>query len=226
MPVGNAAVKCHHQRSGSRIWIWSFAGEQGHFLHRRHHAGPRDVHPDRFRCDVERCGWNAGECQRRTVCRRGIGQRPTVYSMAWNGSAVTLWSAAGFNSFNWWPFSDLVEPPKASCLASEQDLQGRSMMSTRPLSGLAASTHGRENKCQASGSPQFNPRACVAVASGPRSCRCGRPPLASPEPRIIHFAGTSRFSSSNQLSTTLSSRTSGCTAFSTNRNRLPSGNTA
>jgi hypothetical protein len=33
---------------------------------------------DRFRCDVERCGWNAGECQRRTVCRRGIGQRPTV----------------------------------------------------------------------------------------------------------------------------------------------------
>jgi hypothetical protein len=25
---------------------------------------------------------------------------------------VTLWSAGGFNSFNWWPFSDLVEPPK------------------------------------------------------------------------------------------------------------------
>ena len=84
----------------------------GPFSHRRHHAGPRDVHPNRFRCDVERCGWNAGECQRRTVCRRGIGQRPTL-SMAWNGSAVTLWSAAGFNSFNWWPFSDLVEPPKA-----------------------------------------------------------------------------------------------------------------
>ena len=41
-----------------------------------------------------------------------------------------------------------------------------------------------------------------------------------------YFAGTRAFSSSNQLSTTLSSRTSGCTAFSTNRNRLPSGNTA
>ena len=27
---------------------------------------------------------------------------------------MTLWSAAGFNSFNWWPFSDLVEPPRGT----------------------------------------------------------------------------------------------------------------
>jgi hypothetical protein len=33
--------------------------------------------------------------------------------MNWNGQSVALWSAAGFNSFNWWPFSNLVQPPKA-----------------------------------------------------------------------------------------------------------------
>jgi hypothetical protein len=35
------------------------------------------------------------------------------YAMQWDGHAVTRWTAAGFNGFNWWPFSDQIQPPKA-----------------------------------------------------------------------------------------------------------------
>ena len=95
-----------------QIWIWSFAGEQGHFLTDGTTPVPGmytlidfDVTSS---AAVERWGVSAEDSMSprdRTASNR--------YSMAWNGSAVTLWSAAGFNSFNWWPFSDLVEPPKA-----------------------------------------------------------------------------------------------------------------
>jgi len=35
------------------------------------------------------------------------------YSMTWDGSAVSLWSSAGYNAFDWWVFTDNANPPGA-----------------------------------------------------------------------------------------------------------------
>ena len=121
-----------------QIWIWSFAGEQGHFLTDGTTPVPGTYTLIDFDVTSSAAGGTLGSVSGGQYVAAG-SDSVQPYSMAWNGSAVTLWSAAGFNSFNWWPFSDLVEPPKAYCLASEQGLQGRSMMSTRPLSGVEAS---------------------------------------------------------------------------------------
>ena len=95
-----------------RIWIWSFAGEQGHFLTDGTTPVPGTYTLIDFDVTSSAAGGTLGSVSGGQYVAAGSDSVQPV-SMAWNGSAVTLWSAAGFNSFNWWPFSDLVEPPKA-----------------------------------------------------------------------------------------------------------------
>ena len=115
------------------------------------------------------------------------------------------------------------EHPARAGLSCELRVDG---VSDRPWyrhdhQGLSLERHGTR------GVPRGEGREDGAVAGG-RGAATGTAALSdrkAGEP-LRYFVGTRAFSSSNQLSTTLSSRTSGCTALSTNRNRLPSGNTA
>jgi hypothetical protein len=84
--------------------------------------------------------------------------------MTWDGHAVTLWSAAGNNLFNWWPFDDLVEPPKAYFFGWRPD----------PVSGQV-------NDVQSAGLWGGS----FALSSGPVTVRPAAEPAPIPEPATL-----------------------------------------
>jgi hypothetical protein len=95
-----------------QIWLWSFAGERGTFLTDGTAPIPGTYTMSDFSVTSSAAGGTLGSVSSGEYIAAG-SDSVQPYAMKWDGQAVTLWSAAGFNSFNWWPFSDLVAPPKA-----------------------------------------------------------------------------------------------------------------
>jgi hypothetical protein len=95
-----------------QMWLWSFAGERGHFLTDGATPAPGTYTLIDFDVTSSSAGGTIGSVSGGQYIAAG-SDSVQPYSMAWDGHAVTLWTAAGFNTFNWWPFSDQVAPPKA-----------------------------------------------------------------------------------------------------------------
>jgi hypothetical protein len=103
-----------------QIWMWSFAGERGTFVTDGTTAVPGTYTMIDFSVTASSAGGTLGSVSGGQYAAEG-SDSVQPYSMKWDGQAVTMWSAAGFNSFNWWPFSDLIEPPKAYLFAWRED---------------------------------------------------------------------------------------------------------
>ena len=95
-----------------QIWLWSFVGEQGRFLTDGTAPVPGTYTMIDFAVTSSSTGGTLGSVSGGQYEAAG-SDSVQPYAMVWNGQAVTLWTAAGFNSFNWWPFSDRVAPPQA-----------------------------------------------------------------------------------------------------------------
>jgi hypothetical protein len=117
-------VLCAANSSADQIWIWSFTGEQGTFRTDGTDPVPGTYTMADFSVTASAAGGTLGSLSTGQYIAEG-SDSVQPYSMQWDGHAVTLWSAAGFNGFNWWPFSDLVEPPKAYLFAFRAGPEGQ-----------------------------------------------------------------------------------------------------
>jgi hypothetical protein len=88
-----------------QMWTWSFAGEAGHFLTDGATPVPGTYTLIDFDVTSSAAGGRIGSVSGGQYLAEG-SDSVQPYAMMWDGHAVTLFTAAGFNSFNWWPFSD------------------------------------------------------------------------------------------------------------------------
>jgi PEP-CTERM motif len=146
-----------------QIWIWSFAGERGTFLTDGTQAVPGTYTMIDFSVTASSAGGTLGSVSGGQYIAEG-SESVQPYAMNWNGQAVTLWSAAGTNFFNWWPFSDLVDPPKAYFFGWRAD----------PVSGQVNDVH---SAALWSGS--------FAIIGGPVAVRPAAEPGPVPEPATL-----------------------------------------
>ncbi len=102
--------------SADQMWLWSFAGEQGTFLTDGALPVPGTYTMIDFAVTSSSSGGTLGSVSGGQY-EAAYSDSVQPYAMTWNGQEVTRWAAAGFNSFNWWPFADLIEPPKAYLFA-------------------------------------------------------------------------------------------------------------
>src|SRR4029079_5487367 len=98
--------------SADQIWGWSFADERGTFRTDGLSPVPGTYTMIDFSVTASAASGTLGSISGGEYIAAG-SDSVAPYTMKWGGQAGTLWSAAGFNSFNWWPFSDQVQPPKA-----------------------------------------------------------------------------------------------------------------
>jgi hypothetical protein len=146
-----------------QIWIWSFAGERGTFLTDGATGAPGTYTMIDFVVTASAAGGTLGSI---SAGQYAADSNDSVqpYSMKWDGQAVTLWTAAGNNAFNWWPFADLVEPPKGYYFGFRTD----------PASGQVNDVHAA-----ALWGGSF------ALTQGPVTVRPAAEPAPIPEPATL-----------------------------------------
>jgi hypothetical protein len=146
-----------------QIWIWSFAGEQGTFLTDGTAPVPGIYTMIDFAVTTSSAGETVGGISTGEYSAEGEETVPP-YSMKWDGQAVTLWSSAGNNTFNWWVFSDLVNPPNEYFFGWRPD----------PVSGQVNDLHSAGLW-----------GGSFALTSGPVSVRPAAEPGPIPEPATL-----------------------------------------
>lgn len=93
-------------------WNWSFGTNTGTFLTDGTAIGgtaaPGTYNFIDFALTSSGDGATVGSVSGGQYLPQGFGTIPP-YDFNWDGSAVTFWNSAGFNSFDWWPFEDQTQ---------------------------------------------------------------------------------------------------------------------
>ena len=118
--LASAALMMSAIANAAVTWDWSFAGEAGTFTTDGtapgNVAAPGIYNFTDFSVTSSAFGRPVGSVSGGQYLAGGFS---TVlpYSFTWNGSAVTFWDSAGFNTFNWWVFTSTANSNDAHFFA-------------------------------------------------------------------------------------------------------------
>ena len=89
------------------IWDWSFDNTSGQFVTDGNDPSAGVFTLIDFSVTASDLGATIGSISGGEYAAQGFSTDP-IYTMAWDGSAVTDWFHSGLNSFDWWVFDDLA----------------------------------------------------------------------------------------------------------------------
>jgi hypothetical protein len=90
-------------------WDWNFSAESGTFTTDGTSFLPGTFNITDFTVTSSGMGASIGSWAGGEYGAYGYGTT-TPYNLVWDGTSVTKWDSAGYNSFDWLVFDDLVNP--------------------------------------------------------------------------------------------------------------------